>query len=64
MSKKKIKVKIINDFIASKKTLNAKIFKRNENVEKNDEMRCDSNSETRLDRIKFHEHSLEMFRKS
>ena len=36
----------------------------NENIEKNDEMRCDFNSELKLDRIKFHEHSFEMFRKS
>ena len=36
----------------------------NENVKKSDEMRCDFNSEIKFDRIKFHEHSLEMFRKS
>ena len=29
--KKKMKVKIINDFIASKETMNAKTFKKNEN---------------------------------
>ena len=32
-------------------------------VEKSDEMRCDSNSEVRLDRMKFYEHSLEMLKK-
>ena len=35
----------------------------NENVKKNDEMRCDSNSEIKFDRIKFHEYSFKMFRK-
>ena len=33
-------------------------------IEKSDEMRCDFNSKIKLDRIKFHEYSLEMFRKS
>ena len=36
----------------------------NENVEKNNEICCDFNSEIKFDWIKFHEHSLEMFRKS
>ena len=36
----------------------------NENVEKNDEIRCDFNSKTKFDWIKFHEYSLEMFKKS
>ena len=35
----------------------------NENIEKNNEMRCDFNSEVKLDQIKFHEHSLKMFKK-
>ena len=29
--KKKIKIKVMNDFIASKETMNAKTFKKNEN---------------------------------
>ena len=36
----------------------------NENVKKNDEMRCDFNSEVKLNRIKFHEYSFKIFRKS
>ena len=35
-----------------------------ESIEKSDEMRCDFNLKIKLDRIKFHEHSLKMFRKS
>ena len=35
----------------------------NENVEKNDEMRCDFNSEIKFDWIKFHEHSFKIFKK-
>ena len=31
MLKKKAKIKIINDFIASKKTMNAKTFEKNKN---------------------------------
>ena len=31
MSKKKMKVKVTNDFIASKETMNAKTFKKDEN---------------------------------
>ena len=51
----------IDEFIiaAKKKMLTINIY-----VEKNDEMRCDSNLKAKLDRIKFHEHSFEMFRKS
>ena len=43
--------------------MNQSLSSSNENVEKNDEMRCDFNSEIKFDRIKFYEHSLEMFRK-
>ena len=35
----------------------------NKNIKKNDEMRCDFNSETKLNRVKFHEHLFKMFRK-
>ena len=35
----------------------------NKSVEKNDKMHCDFNSKIKLDWIKFHEHSLKMFRK-
>ena len=34
------------------------------NIEKNDEVRCDFNSKVKLNRVKFHEHSFKMFRKS
>ena len=43
------------------KEQNKKLF---DNIEKSNEMHCGFNSETRLDRVKFYEHSLEMFRKS
>ena len=45
-------------------SMNQSLSSSSESIKKSNEMRCDFNSEARFDRVKFHEHSFKMFRKS